>query len=229
MTAMMTNTEWAALPRAMRDKRARLFYEMASGIVSAQARQFLLNRPARSREAAVFLANCRESLRVGIGHFGDHAPPMFLAVDMREPSKPDILLQVPLYAHDCDECRYLGSIKFLTSFDIDPNLDVLAVLSEHDEMRMQLENWRATDSGSPGARDEAWATERLLQQIKSRVPEPFDAYICRKAGYETLILRNSDEPSGYETLPIGLHPRHEFSGAYPAFHVAMERMELVGR
>jgi hypothetical protein len=81
--------------------------------------------------------------------------------------------------------------------------------------------------GSPDARDEAWATERLLQQIKSRVPDPADAYVCRKAGYETLILRDSDKPSGYETLPIGLHPRHEFSGVHPAFQIAMDRMGMV--
>jgi hypothetical protein len=225
---VMTNTEWARWPKAMREREAKLFYERAEGIVAEQSRQFLMKRPARSVTAHVFLANCWQALHAGIEQAGHPFPPVVLAVDLGEPNLGQVLFQVPLHAHDCDECKYLGQIAVLTSLDIDPELDVVAVLVEHEAMRVQLERLsNATTSGGTSAGIEADVAEDLLEKVKRRVPDPADAYVCRKAGYDSLILRHSDEPSDYSTLPIGLHPDDDFNGAHPAFQMAIGRLGMV--
>jgi hypothetical protein len=122
----MKNREWAAMPRWARDEICEYLASAAPPVIFAAVEQSIL-KPATEQEFHVVLARMAE----GLGNIAmkrkfswtrpGSFPPLFLGITHESALRGDVdlLFHVPVYAHDCDECSYLGRIAEKACLDDD--------------------------------------------------------------------------------------------------------------
>jgi len=183
----MTAGEWAARSLEQRERIQKVFRSQTEIVWPLVAHSYISrimteatchSMRARLRQNINEIAIDASELLGEAGLSDGLLPPLFLGVKpAQELCEVGVVFSIPRFAHDCDECKFLGQIDIRSPVNLSPGV--------------------------------------------------VDAYFCDKAGYRTLILRSSDDPPDYETMPIGIAGVYE-QASNPWWDTAILRMWYIG-